>query len=43
MNDINKAMKLNSRSIEPLCVAASIKIAQNDHYDALQYLNDVLD
>ena len=43
MNDVQKAIKLNPRSIEPYCIAASIKIAQNEHHEALEYLKEALD
>eukprot|EP01084_Bolivina_argentea_P161322 280853_1 len=43
MNDINKAIKLNPRSIEAQCAAASVKIALNEHHEALEYLSNALE
>ena len=43
MNDINKAIKLNPRSIEAYCAAASVKIALNEHHEAMEHLSTALE
>eukprot|EP00485_Elphidium_margaritaceum_P014673 CAMPEP_0202733398 /NCGR_PEP_ID=MMETSP1385-20130828/188143_1 /ASSEMBLY_ACC=CAM_ASM_000861 /TAXON_ID=933848 /ORGANISM="Elphidium margaritaceum" /LENGTH=370 /DNA_ID=CAMNT_0049399727 /DNA_START=805 /DNA_END=1917 /DNA_ORIENTATION=- len=43
MTDTQTAIKLNPRSVEPYCVAASVKIALNEHQDALEYLKEAMD
>ena len=41
--DIERAIALNPRSVEPYCVAASVRIARNEHFEAMECLTEALE
>ena len=40
---MDRAIALNPRSVEPHCIAASVRIAKNEHFEAMEHLTEALE